>query len=424
LLTELLPDDIVLGSLLPFLDATSLNRFPLLNRKTFRLYVDAFFPHLNGLWRKRCVADWGESAVSYFESNSSGKKTLDYEMLFKMNFNLHHGVYRFRTVGEVKDLAKRAVRLDVMNSVSGGDRFGIPVARARQIEVIVGQPTTVETGYAVNLRLANPHLLYTSANNVAITSAWDPLAPVRYISDHIGAIVSIAVAKELLVTSGEDGFCRVYLVPPHRGPGKAPMPKVLRTILAPDVLDVAIHGHTLVTYDNANVVKVFDLSADIARHHRSDDPEPRQDLAPRRTINLHNLVTNYLALRSMPLSAFAPDPSDQTTHEVEDPQPQRYPPLDPDTLNREVKIAVCESTLVCGFENTHFLVVDLGDCPFPGPPVETGSPTTRLTRRQARWPLLHHLHDASPLSSLDAVQRSNSGTYVSTSCGFLERGCE
>lgn len=390
-----LPPHLILDSLLPYLDAPSLNRFSLLSCQTRSFYLDSFDPHVNTLWRLRCVKDFGERSLDLAASDVVRK---DFEWLYRMLYNLDVGQYRFTAVEEPKGLSKRSARHELMQN-GGTNR----VRSSRLVECTVGQPTAADTGYAVALHLFGSHLLFIQGQKVCVASADDPFRPARVLTEHITSVVALAVGKEIAVTCGENGACRVWFGQLGR------WPKQLLTLDAPEVLDVAVHGTTVVTYDNSNNVKVWDIAPELEamKAGRAISEEAK---VVTKEINLSEIIRRYLALMQQPVGTFAPDP----TPDLDGPAvPSPHVPLDIATLAREVKIAVWGTTLVCGFENMHFIVIALGPDPSVGRKVENGEP--RYTLKEMQWPLLYHLHDPSPLSSLSPAGATIPSTYFSTS---------
>ncbi|TPX55639.1 hypothetical protein PhCBS80983_g05151 [Powellomyces hirtus] len=282
-----LPEDIILA-ILRNLNAPALCRIERCSRKFRSLICHYTQP----LWRHQVTTVWGLPTQAndprlsgYFIPADS-----DWKTVFEERHNFYTGQYRFRMVADLADLESRSRRQELVE-----ERRFIHARKNREYVLHCGQPTTQGSGYAVNLRLCGSYILWISHENLAVCKIDGHTA--QLLEGHTGSIITLATnQRDLAVTAAEDATMRVWNV--HNM-------TCIRVLRGVDVLDCAIHENVLVSYNNDNVIDVWDITL--------PDKLNRIDM--------------------------------------------RHFDVDASILTREVKIAVWGDNIVCGFENTVFLVI-------------------------------------------------------------------
>ncbi|KND00847.1 uncharacterized protein SPPG_03951 [Spizellomyces punctatus DAOM BR117] len=283
-----LPDDILL-TISRNLDAPSLCSFEACSRK-----IHALIKHYSqSLWRHLTAQSWGipmspsdARLCGYFLPDNP-----DWKTIYEERHNLYTGQYRFRMVADLTELDSRPRRQKLVE-----EKKDIYARKNRRYILHCGQPTTAGSGYAVNLRLCGPYMCWISGHNLAVCKV-DGHTP-TFLEGHNLPLVTLTTnQRNLVVTGAEDNTMRVWDLATF---------DCIHVIGGVDVLDCAIHENILVSYNNDNIIDVWDVKAKI-RLTRIDV--------------------------------------------------RKFEHVDPTVLTREVKIAVWGDTVVCGFENTVFLVI-------------------------------------------------------------------
>ncbi|KAJ3156643.1 hypothetical protein HDU86_003867 [Geranomyces michiganensis] len=287
LLTSL-PDDLIL-TIMRHLDPASLGRLEASCHKLHSIITH----YSQSIWRHLTAKVWGVPTApndprlsGYFIPPES-----DWKTVFEERHNLYTAQYRFRMVADLEGLASRSRRQELVE-----ERKDVYARKNRKYVLHCGQPTTMGSGYAVNLRLCGPYMLWISNNALAACKIDGHTA--HYLEHHTAPVIALATNhRDLAVTAAEDTTMCVWDL------SRSQCVRVLRGV---DVLDCAIHENVLVSYNNDNVIDVWDV--------READRINRIDV---------RLFGN----------------------------------VDATVLTREVKIAVWGDNIVCGFENTVFLVI-------------------------------------------------------------------
>ncbi|KAJ3147936.1 hypothetical protein HDU89_005010 [Geranomyces variabilis] len=283
-----LPDDLIL-TIIRHLDPAALGRVEASCRKMHSIITH----YSQSLWRHLTANVWGVPTAP-LDPRLSGyfiPKESDWKTVFEERHNLYTGQYRFRMVADIEGLASRSRRQELVE-----ERKDFYARKTRKYVLHCGQPTTMGSGYAVNLRLCGPYMLWISNNSLAACKIDGHTA--HYLEHHTAPVIALATNhRDLAVTAAEDTTMCVWDLE------RSQCARVLRGV---DVLDCAIHENVLVSYNNDNVIDVWDV--------READRINRIDV---------RLFGN----------------------------------VDATVLTREVKIAVWGDNIVCGFENTVFLVI-------------------------------------------------------------------
>ncbi|KAJ3004519.1 hypothetical protein HKX48_001175, partial [Thoreauomyces humboldtii] len=284
-----LPDDIIL-MILHNLNGPSLCNMELVSRKLLSLICH----YSQSLWRNQCV-DTFNIPLSPTDPRLPGyflPPSPDWKTVYEERYNLYLGQYRFRMITDLSDLESRAKRQELVY-----ERRDWVARKGRRYVLHCGQPTTYGSGYAVNLRLCGPFMLWISNNALAVCKV-DGHTP-TLLEGHTASVIALATNhRDLAVTAAEDASMRVWSLDTL---------ECVRILHGVDVLDCAIQENILVSYNNDNVIDVWDVNV---------------------TERL-----NRIDVRRFPTA------------------------MDPTVLTREVKIAVWGDTIVCGYENTVFLVI-------------------------------------------------------------------
>ncbi|KAJ3126483.1 hypothetical protein HK098_007465 [Nowakowskiella sp. JEL0407] len=228
--------------------------------------------------------------LGYPNWNRINEDEVPWKRVYEEKYNLYTGQYQFHIVTDMGELDNRAKRQQLVQA-----RKGKYSGKKRKYVLHCGQPTTAGSGYAVSLRLCGRWLCWISGDTLAVCEVDGHIS--TRLKGHTAMLICLAVNhRNLCVTGGEDGTMRLWNL------------DVLRCekIFYVDILDVAIHEETIVSYNNDNVVAVWDARL-------------RQQV---RVIDLKEM-----------------------------------PEVDQLMLNKEVKIALWGNTIVCGFENVYFLVL-------------------------------------------------------------------
>ncbi|KAJ3175145.1 hypothetical protein HDU87_006380 [Geranomyces variabilis] len=283
-----LPDDLIL-TIIRHLEPASLGRVEASCRKMHSIITH----YSQSLWRHLTAKVWGVPTAPH-DPRLSGyfiPKESDWKTVFEERHNLYTGQYRFRMIADLEGLASRSRRQELVE-----ERKDVYARKTRKYVLHCGQPTTMGSGYAVNLRLCGPYMLWISNNSLAACKIDGHTA--HYLEHHTAPVIALATNhRDLAVTAAEDTTMCVWDLE------RSHCVRVLRGV---DVLDCAIHENVLVSYNNDNVIDVWDV--------READRINRIDV-------------------------------------------RLFGDVDSTVLTREVKIAVWGDNIVCGFENTVFLVI-------------------------------------------------------------------
>ncbi|KAI8805077.1 WD40-repeat-containing domain protein [Cladochytrium replicatum] len=301
-----LPDDVILAMLHHF-DALSVIRFYRTSRKFNELIIRFEQP----IWRAQVYKRWripvlrreGSNPENRSDPGTTGAPTVDellspyflnaeakWKRVYEEMHNVYTGQYRFNIAADLDDRESRNKRQELVNQMSGQY-----VRRNRRYVLHCGQPTVAGSGYAVSLRLCGSWLCWISNEALAVCKV-DGHTP-HLLQGHTATLVCLAVnQRNLVVTGSEDRTMRLWDLDTLD----------CEHIFTVDILDVAMHEQTIVSYNNDNIVMIWDA--------RSKDTIGAIDLC-------------------------GLDGVDQRV------------------LNKEVKVAVWGDTIVCGFENAHFLVL-------------------------------------------------------------------
>ncbi|KAI9202689.1 uncharacterized protein BJ171DRAFT_165805 [Polychytrium aggregatum] len=263
--------------------------------------------------------------AGYFIDN-----TLRWKDIYEQFWNVYCGNYRFMIVMDYKESYRRHLMNDSqqqrdvhrqdhdgalwqhqrqtspqrqMNRKGGNLRADVGcrargVKRDRRRYVLqCGQPTQATSGYAVNLRLCGKYLCWISDTNLAVCEV-NGHTP-EYLSGHMAALICLSTnQRNIAVTGAEDHDVRVWDLSKRMCIGYFP---------GVDCLDVAVHEEVFVTYSNDNIICIWDIGT-------------------------------KTCLKQIDLKL----------HEDQ---------IDRSILAKEVKIDFWGTNIVCGFENTTFLVV-------------------------------------------------------------------
>ncbi|KAI8820150.1 uncharacterized protein EV422DRAFT_531843 [Fimicolochytrium jonesii] len=284
----MLPEEILLA-IMRHLDPSSLCRMESVSHRFYAICTE----YSQSLWRQRCTITWGIPSTTsdpalpgYFIP-----RDVDWKTMFEERHNLYTGQNRFRMIADINDLDQRAKRQELVD-----ERRHCYARRPRKYILHCGQPTTAGSGYAVNLRLCGPYMIWISNTNVAVCKV-DGHTP-HILEGHTASVIALTTnQRNLVVTAAEDATMRIWDLTTL---------SCIRVMRGVDVLDCATHENILVSYNNDNVIDVWD-------------------------------VETHTRLRKIDVRKFAG--------------------VEPSVLTREVKIAVWGDHIVCGFENTVFLII-------------------------------------------------------------------
>ncbi|KAJ3031302.1 hypothetical protein HDV00_008392 [Rhizophlyctis rosea] len=278
--------------------------------------------------------------------------SVDWKSIYITRWNLHTGRYRFRMISDHKGLGAREKRHEIVERSQG--KWVNVLGRNWLLQC--GQPTVAGSGYAVNLRMCGLYLCWITSNTVTVSHLNSP-SITHILSGHKGPVISLASNyRDLIVTGSEDSSIRIWYLPEnYESPEVGKCVYVRERV---DILDVAIWERRVAWYDNENCVGVFDLGEDGGK---GKGPGVKGKRRGSREGGGEEKGTGDVEV------------VDRMKIEL-----RRVEGIDREILNKEVKIAVWDDTVVCGFENYTFLLFS----------ITTGTLTSILSE-----PIQHRRHE-------------------------------